>query len=434
VKPEKEILVWGANHNTCPLEVRERLALPSGELGLALDSLSNVAEEAIILSTCHRLEVYALPRDPDGLLQELVRPLSRWSGLDPKDIVNHSYLRHGREATLHLFTVSSGLDSVIAGEVQVLGQVRGALENARTFGTAGPILTDLFEHAISTGRRVRTETSLGRKDASLSAAAVRHADEVLGGLKGIRALIIGAGKMGLLAAQSLHERGVAHIGIVSRTPRKAREAATRANGTALGFDDLEEALCRSDLVISCTASPHCVVPYGLVRRVAARRDSPMLVIDLAVPRDVEPRVRDVEGVVLFDVDDLKPSEGDLSASVEDDVIKARAIVDEKVREFETSLREGDVIPMVAAMYRQAERIRGKELARSATMLRGLSDAERDTLDALTRSIVKKLLHRPATALKQAARDGNGQSYGDLAGQLFGLGEKEVDSGVVEGPR
>jgi len=417
-----DIFLLGANYNTCPLEVRERLALPHADLERVLEDAVAVAEEAVILSTCHRIELYALARSTGGLPEGLLSLIGRWSGLDRSVLLAHSYTGRGKEAIRHLFAVSAGLDSVLLGEGQVLGQVKEALGNSQAFQAAGPTLSALFRHAIIAGKRVRAETSLGEKDSSLSSAAVELAHDVMGGLSGKRALVIGAGKMGALAALALRERKVAAVDVVSRTPGRALEVAASVHGRALGFDSLEDSLRRCHLAISCTSTAHPVLQYSLVRQVQDHRDSPVVLIDLAVPRDVEPRCGEIEGVTLFDVDGLARERSISFGAAEEQVLKAKVVVAEEVDRFQAWLSEREIVPTISSLYAWADGIRRGELVRAGASLDGLSEEEHRTLDALTGAIVKKLLHHPAIRLKRAALDGDSEAYRKLMRELFPLPE------------
>ena len=420
---DSALFLLGANHVTCPLEVRERLALPSADLERVLDELATITQEAVVLSTCHRIEVYALSSGSNGLLQSLLGSLSRWSGLDRPLLMAHSYRRWGEDAIRHLFEVSAGLDSVILGEGQVLGQVRVALDNALTFGAAGPVLSALFEHAVSAGKRVRGETSVAEKDGSLSRAAVNLVRQTIGDLRDKRALIIGTGKIGSLAAVALREFNVGQIDLVNRNSTRALNLASSVRGRALQFATLEDALASCDFVISCTSTADPVIQHSQVQEIMERRTSPLLIVDLAVPRDVEPSVAEIDGVRLFDVDSLRRPSCGLTSARERELTKARAVVAEVVEEFKRWLREREVISTVSSLYSEAERIRAGELVRAGSKLNGLSDEQRNAVEAATRSIVKKLLHRPATKLKRAAREGNGHEYEQLLVEMFALPER-----------
>ena len=415
-----DIFLLGANNNTCPIEIRERLAVSSSQLERALGELTSIAEEAVVLSTCHRLEVYTLSRSDEEYPHDLPDLIAKWSELDRKVLLEHSYLKRGVDVSRHLFAVAAGLDSVVLGEGQVLGQVKDALSNAAAFGAAGPVLTALYSHAVSVGKGVRSRTNLAEKDASISRAAVQFAEDTLGDLAGKKALIIGAGKMGMAAAQSLREKNVVRIDVVSRTASRAQYVASKVGARALDMAGLEGSLYDCDLAISSTSTSGSVVRYPQVRRAMDGRDEPLLLIDLAVPRDVEPEVAGIKGVLLFDVDGLKPSGTTSPPHTQKELRDAEGIVAEGVAEFQTWLREQRVVPKVAALYQKAERIRKRELARATLVLEELTEHERDVLDAMTRAIVRKLLHRQVTELKSVAREDLPEIDLRMVERLWGL--------------
>jgi glutamyl-tRNA reductase len=284
-----------------------------------------VAGEAVILATCHRVEVYAAFRPSQNPTDRLVDLIAGWSGLGREQLLAQAYVCRGEEVARHLFAVASGLDSMVLGETQVLGQVREALQHALACGAAGRILTALFRHAVAAGKRARRETQLGRPDASLSLAAIELAEGLLGTLRGKSALVIGAGKMGELAALALAEQGARPIHIVSRTTDKARCLAARLGGTGSGFAGLEDALVQCHLAISCTSAPHPVVQQSLVARAMARRSRSLLLFDLAMPRDIEPGVGAIKGVALYNVDSLRGPAHEPDAAVERETLRAREI-------------------------------------------------------------------------------------------------------------
>ena len=419
---KSEVFLLGANFNTCSIEVRERLAVSSSQLETALDELTSLADEAVILSTCHRLEIYALCLSDEPYPPGIVDLVGKWSGLDSKVLLEHSYVKRGIDVSEHLFSVAAGLDSVVLGEGQVLAQVKDALSNAATFDAAGPMLSALFRHAVAVGKRVRSRTYLAEKDASLSRAAVELARDTLGDLSGKKALVIGAGKIGTLAAQELREMNVGRIDVTSRTASSARQLAAKVGARALEMSGLEDSLRDCDLAISSTSTSEAVLRYPQVRTAVAGREAPLLLIDLAVPRDVEPEVAGIEGVLLFDVDGLKPSANTWTPERRNEVREAEAIVAEGVADFQAWRREHDVIPAVAAMYRKAETIRERELARAMGELRDLTEREQQVLDSMTRAIVRKLLHHPATELKRAALEERDETDRKLLERLMGLAE------------
>jgi glutamyl-tRNA reductase len=382
------LLAVGVSHRHAPLEVRERLYLADGHALELAAALAADGAEAVVVSTCNRTEVY-LACGSGAKAQE---ELERRSGLSLDGVVE---TWEEDEAVEHLFRVAAGLDSLVPGEAQILGQVRQAYDAALTAGTTGPLLNRLFEDALHAGKRVRTEAKLAELPESVAASAVELAARALGGLESRRALLFGAGKMSELAARDLRAAG-AEVVVSSRTLESAQELAERVGGTAAPFDAVAVELEHADLVLSATRCPYPILHAEAVRP----RDRPLVLIDVAVPRDLDPAIGRLEGCTLYDIDDL----GEGLVGREEDVREAEAIVAEEAARFADWRRSRGAAPAIAALRRRAEEIRAEELARAEPRLAELSERERKTVETLTAQIVNKLLHAPTVRAKRAGSE------------------------------
>jgi glutamyl-tRNA reductase len=384
----ERLLALGVSHHQAPLEVRERLYLAEGHAAEVASELARDGGEAVVLSTCNRTEVYLAGGTAAGAREEL----ERRSGLELESVLGRW---DDGEAVTHLFRVAAGLDSLVPGESQILGQVRLAYGAARTAGATGPFLNRLFEDALHTGKRVRTEAKLAELPESVAASAVELAAGALGGLEGRRALLFGAGKMSELAARDLRARG-AQVVVSSRTLETAQELAERVGGRAAAFDAVAVELPDADLVISATRCPYPILHAEAIRA----RTKPLVLIDVAVPRDLDPEIGRLEGCTLYDIDAL----GEGLVGREEDVREAEAIVAEEAARFDEWRRSRDAADAIRALRRRAERIREEELARAGSRLAELSPRERKTVETLTAQIVNKLLHTPTVRAKQTGSE------------------------------
>ena len=372
------------SHHHAPLEVRERLYLQDGQASELAEALG----EAVVLSTCNRTEIYLVGADPERAREQL----EERSGLELEGVLARW---DDGEAVSHLFRVAAGLDSLVPGESQILGQVRDAYESARTRGATGALLNRLFEDALHAGKRVRTEAKLHELPESVAASAVELGVRELGGAEGKRALLFGAGKMSELAARDLRERG-AEVVISSRTLESAQDLAGRVGGSAAVFDAVAVELPEADLVISATRCPYPILHAEAVRP----RDKPLVLVDVAVPRDLDPAIGELEGCTLFDIDAL----GEGLVGREEDVREAEAIVAEEAARFAEWRRSRDAAGAIRDLRTRAEEIRSEELARAGSRLSELSDRERETVETLTTQIVNKLLHAPTVRAKEAGSE------------------------------
>ncbi len=411
------LVCLGLSHRTAPVELRERL----GSLGPGAARCPAVEEHAV-LSTCYRVELYAyLAEGVEDARGELIGVLADTHGVDRELLAAHLYVYADEDVARHLCRVASGLDSLVLGEAEILGQVGSAFEAGRDAGTVGPLLTLLFRTAITSGRRARAETSIGANPATASSMALSLAEGALGPLADARALVVGAGRIGLQTLKAISRRGIAEVAVANRTRERAVEAATRFGASVHGLDELAPELARADLVVTATSSEAPVLHVGTVRAAMAGRERrPLVIVDLAVPADVERSVADVDGVRLFDVDDLRAGLDDALASRLREVPSVEAVVEEEVADFGRRFRELEVEPLVAEMRRQAEIVRAQELTR---VFRDLGDVDPETaerIEHLSRALVKKILHEPTVRLRERAGAGEAEEVAAAVRELFGL--------------
>lgn len=417
------VIVVGANHRTVPLGLLERIAGTGERADKILAELadSEHLSEVAVLSTCNRVEVYGVTDRFHGAYTEIRRALSRCSHTEPEEIAPHLYHHWGPEAAAHLFGVAAGLDSAVLGEHEILGQVRDCWDRAREAGTARSGLHLLFRHALECGKRVRTLTAIGEGTASVSAAAVAMATEHLGGLEGRSVLVIGAGAVARRMCRALAGAGVTDIRIANRTPARASELAEAVGGTPLGLAEVPGALMAADVVLTSTGAGDLVVGHDEVAAaVAARRGRPLVVVDVAVPRDVDPAVGDLDGVTLLDMDDLRAFASRALAERQLVVDEARRIVAEAVDQWTDVVAAREAAPLISALRRRAEQIRSTVVARSSRRLGDLDDAQRAEIEAMTRRIVSTLLHDPTVALAEAAGSPRGEKLAEAVRDLFSL--------------
>jgi len=385
------LVLVGTSHHHAPVELRERVAFDRGQAHALAERLG----AAVCLSTCNRTELYIETEDADDAERRSAEILSE---LEPA-----LYRLRDHAAALHLFRVAAGLDSLVPGEGEILGQVRAAHES----GTPGTLLDRVFRHALHSGRKVRAQTAIGESPASVSSAAAALAEQVFGDLDGCAVLLVGAGKVSGQAARNLRTRGARIAFIADSKTDRAR---------------LEEELARADVVVSSTSAPGFVLDAATVER--ARRGRQLLLIDLAVPRDLDPAIHELDGCYLYDIDDLQAIVAETLAGRRSEAERAEAIVSaeaEKFHEWQASL---DVVPAIASLRARAEEIREQELAKAEGMLARLDDGQRRAVESITAQIVNKLLHLPTVRLKQAAAAADGVIYADAVRHLFGLGEDE----------
>ncbi len=417
------IVCAGLSHKTAPVEVRERFALSGQELKEALLDLiqSESISETVIISTCNRSEIYAAVSDPARFKRDVTQYLSLLCGLDSRSIEKYLYFKETTQAAEHLFSVASSLDSMLLGEAQILGQVKEAYETALEAGVTATIFNRLFREALLVGKRVRSETSIGENAVSVSSIAVTLAKKVFETLEGRTILVLGAGEMSELAVKNLVSSGASSIFVANRNFEAAKEMAARFNGRAIGFDDFPKELERADIVIGSTAAPHFVVTKDQVAAaMKARRGRLIFFIDIAVPRDIDPKVDELDNVFLYDIDDLKTVADFNLAERKKEAAKAAKIVEAGVDSFILWLGSLEVVPTISALKGQAEDIRSKEIEKVLSKLSHLSQVDKETIDALSTSIINKLLHRPIVSLKESANTKGGYVYIDSLRHIFGL--------------
>jgi glutamyl-tRNA reductase len=415
------LAVLSISHKRAPVALRERFHLGSEaarELALRLgDDLC----EAVVLATCNRTEVYLVADALEAAVQQACVELARLAGPAPVELEQVLEIRYDGEAAGHLFRVAAGLESLVPGESQILGQIRDAYTAALAGGTTGPSLNRLFRQALEVGKRVRAETAIGEKPASVAAAAVELARRGLGGLAGRRILVVGAGKTGALTAGVFASQGAGVIVVASRTRRQAIQLAQRLGGEAIGLDGVESELERADVVISATASPKPLLTAAQVgRAMEARAGRPLLLIDIAVPRDLDPQIRSVEGCRLYDIDELQSLVAESIAARREESHKAEAIVVGELERFARRQRALEVAPVIESLSCHAQTIRMDALANAAPKLAELSSRERAMVETLTAQIVSRLIHPAIVRLKDASEAGDANLYAGVAVHLFGL--------------
>ena len=412
----------GINHKTAPVEVRERLAIPEARLPEAHQLLTQHPgiQEGLIISTCNRVEL--LTSAPEGAV-DLREFLHAYFHVNPVDFEPHLYEYREREAIRHLFRVASSLDSMVVGEPQILGQVKDAYTIARGVGSVQSNLEPLISRAFAVAKKVRTETAVGSSSVSIASVAVELAKKIFGSLKGKSVYLIGAGKMIELAARHLVSQGATTIFVANRTYDRAVEIAQKFNGTAMRFDELYNTADRADIIISSTGAPVAIFRREHGEKFMARRkNKPMFFIDIAVPRDVDPALNDIEGIFVYDIDDLQQAVSAHLADRGKEAQRAERIVDIEVDAYLLRQRTREVVPMIVSLQDQFETIRQAEIDRHRGRLGQLSPEQEQTIDALTLGIVKKILHMPISTLKTAARDPQSTTVEELVRRMFKLDE------------
>ena len=403
------LLLIGINHKTAPIEVRERVAISREELPGATRALAEVpgVTECMIVSTCNRVEILAAVDAPNANspTDGLTSFLHRHFGLDPALLAPHLYEHRDQEAVRHLFRVAASLDSMVVGEPQILGQVKDAFAVARASGTVGGHLEHLLQGAFAAAKKVRSETEIGSNSVSIASVAVELARKIFGSLQGRTVFLVGAGKMSELAARHLVQQGAGAILVTNRTLERARRMAETFQGQVIPFGQLYEAASQADIVISSTGAPHAIFrrEHGqeFLRR---RRNRPMFFIDIAVPRDVDPEMGKLEGIFVYDIDDLQQVAAAHMAERSREATDAEALIEGEVERFHQRQLTVNVAPAIVALQHQAEEIRQAELKHAHARLGSLSAEQLAAVEALTRGLVNKFLHLPMQALKQAARE------------------------------
>ena len=402
------IVLVGISHHEAPIELRERAALDPKRAGALARTLATGGSEAVCLSTCNRTELYLADESAEAAEEKAEAALLALES----DLGPALYRLRDEAAALHLFRVAAGLDSMIPGEGEILGQVRVA----RDAGASGPLLDRLFRHALQAGRKARTETAIGENPASVASAAAALAEQVFGDLNGRSILVVGAGKTGELAIRNLVSRGASIAFVANRTGERADELTQRFGGESLPLESIEEELARADVVLSSTSSPDWILTRAQVERTLhARKGRPLFLIDLAVPRDLDPAIHELDGCYLYDIDDLEAVVAETLSGRRVEAERAESIVADEAERFRAWQASLDVVPAITSLRARAEQIRDTELRRAK-----LNDAERKAAESVTAAVLNKLLHLPTIRMKQAAAAADGVIYADAVRHLFGL--------------
>lgn len=423
------IVLIGLNHETAPVEIRERLTFGGDrELPFTLIRKIPLVTEFIFLSTCNRVEVLMTTPDPANAEMEIKKVFTESNGIPLGDFERCLYSYHEEEAVKHLFRVAASLDSMVLGEPQILGQIKDAYRQAADQKTSGVILNRLLHKTFSVAKRVRTETGICSHAVSISFAAVELARKIFADLKGKRALLIGAGEMAELAAEHLISNGVAEIVVANRTLERAIDLAQKFKGQAVSLDEVYDQLSKVDIIISSTGAPGLVINYDNVKSVMrARKNRPLFLIDIAVPRDIDPRTNEIDNVYLYDIDDLKGIIELNKAERQKEALRAERIVEEEVIKFRYWLQALDITPIIVSLREKAEQLRLKECRKTLSNMGSLTPEQEKAVHVLTTSIVNKMLHDPITYLKGKNSREHKDIYLDFARQIFNLNGEPADT-------
>jgi glutamyl-tRNA reductase len=425
-----ELLAIGVSHKTAPVEVRERMALPETRAADFLRDLRGATDihEAVAISTCNRTELYLVVGDPVEAESTVLAMLARQAGIRPTELASAIYSHRNCDAARHLYRVTSGLESMIVGEAEIQGQVKRAYEGAQA---RGPLTSRLFEAALATGKRVRSETAIGERQLSLPAVAVALAREQLGALDGREVVIVGTGETSELTARALANSGGHTVFVANRRRDRAIGLARRYGGESVTFDQLPEVLGHADIVVAATASPHLLLEGRELAEVMAQRGGkPMLLIDLAVPRDIDASCGDLDGVSLYDIDDLQAVIDRNRKVRQAEARKAEGIIEEEINHFAAWLGSLEVLPTIAALRARATEIAEQVVAENAGKWESASPRDRERVDALARAIVNRLLHEPTLRMKEL-RDDRVHARMALVRDLFSLSTDDVPAEAPE---
>jgi glutamyl-tRNA reductase len=426
-----ELLAIGVSHKTAPVEIRERVALPEARAGVFLRDLRGTGEvhEAVAISTCNRTELYMVVGNPVEAESRALAMLASQAGIGPTALAASIYSSRNCDAARHLYRVTAGLDSMIIGEAEIQGQVKRSYEAAIAGETVGPLTNHLFKAALATGKRVRTETAIGERQLTLPGVAVALAREQLGGLSGRVVVIVGTGETGELTARALSDSGGRTVFVASRRRDRAISLARRYGGESMSFDELPQALERADILVAATASPHLLLESSeLAEVMAARRGRPLMLIDLAVPRDIDAACAELEGVSLYDIDDLQAVIARNRRVRQAEARKAEGIVEQEIGHFAAWLGSLEVLPTITALRVHAVEIAEQVVRDNAGKWESASAADLRRVDALSQAIVNRLLHHPTARLREL-QDDRVHARMALIRDLFGL-EVEASSEVA----
>jgi glutamyl-tRNA reductase len=426
-----ELLALGVSHKTAPLDLRERLSMTEGRAVGVLRGLTSAEgiHEAATISTCNRTELYLMVSDPVEAESTALGVLARQAEMRPTELLGHLYSLRAGEAARHLMKVTAGLDSMILGEAEIQGQVKRAYELALVEGGTGPILNRLFRGALAAGGRAREETGINEKGVSVPSVAVELARRTLGNLSERRVLVVGAGETAELVARALVARGVTTVFVANRHYDRAIGLAQRFQGAAVRFEELPEQLREVDIVVSATNSPHHIVERDDIAAVMEERGGkPLLLIDLAVPRDIEPSCRQIPGVTVHDIDDVQKIVELNASGREAEAKRAEQIIELELERFERWLAALDLVPTIAALRERGDEVVRRVLAENEGRWQTLSEADRDRVEAMAKAIASRLLHEPTLALRRAAGDEDAYLYVSALRELFGLDVETVPEG------
>ena len=422
------VIVVGLSHKTAPVDVREKITFPADGIDVPLKMVKEIPAcyESMILSTCNRVEIYAAVKDADKAAGGIKKYISEYKDIPLEKFSEHVYVYEGEEAIKHVFRVASSLDSMVVGEPQILGQIKDAYEYASEFDTAGLILNKLMHKAFSVAKKVRTETKIASSAVSISFAAVELGKKIFGDLEGKVAMMIGAGEMCELAAKHFMNNGVTKVFVTNRTFARAEKLAEEFEGEAVEFDKFYEHLHKIDIIVSSTGAPNYVIEHDKMAQVIKeRRNKPMFLIDIAVPRDIDPKINDIDNVYVYNIDDLQTVVASNMKERRKEAIKAEHIVLNDVGKFYNWIKNLNVVPTIVAIRKKFDEIRKSELSKTLSSMNGsLSPDGEQALDAMTNAIINKILHNPITMLKKANRedDMDSELYIDTLMEMFDLKE------------
>jgi len=428
------IVIIGLSHKTAPVEIREKLAFAPTAMERPLRQMLELPTitEGLIVSTCNRVELCAVTKEPDAAIAELRRFLAEYHEVSPEEINENLFDYQGEEAIRHLFRVSSSLDSMVLGEPQILGQIKTAYGYAAEFKTAGLILNRFLHKAFSVAKRVRTETAIASNAVSVSFAAVELARKIFDRLDNKGVMIIGAGEMCELAARHFVANGISKVLVTNRTFERAEKLAAEFNGKAVPFDSFVDHLAEVDIIMTSTGAPNFILGKRQMEEVLKRRKNrPMFLIDIAVPRDIDPKVNDISNTYLYDVDDLQ---GVVQANLKErqkEAGKAEAIVEQEIGQFHLWLGNLEVKPTVIALRRKLDEIRQQELEKTFGNLKDLTGKQRKSIEAMAGAIINKILHKPTAILKNSQNDMSGEDYVDAIRTLFDLPAPSTDDQEIK---
>lgn len=426
------VLTVGLSHKTAPVELREKLSISSEQQEEVLTKILKISsvKEVVVVSTCNRTEFYCLALDSEKASDDIIRFISSYYKADFDKIREAIYIIHAKEAIRHLFHVASSLDSMIVGEAQILGQVKEAYKCALELGATESIFNRLFREAITIGKRVRTETEIGENAVSISYAAVELAKKIFGNLTGKTAMIIGAGKMSEITAKHLVSSGIKKILIANRTYERSVELSKNINGTAIPFEDLNESIADADVILSSTGAPNIIITKkSMVEAMKKRKNKPVFLIDIAVPRDIDPEINDLYNAYLYDIDDLH---GIVDSNIEARGIeadKAQVIIEDHVEDFVKWMSTLEVVPTITALRNKADEICKNEVEKALSRLDSSDEKSQEVVNSMARAIANKLLHEPIVRIKQLAGNGESYTYVESLQELFNLDPMNMSQNI-----